>query len=351
MTENVEAFQFENPTWLYLLFVVPLLVMGYFLILQWKNKTLGKLAEGRLLKYLTQPVSTLKSFSKFFLFRNGIVFLILALANPQYGRGENKAVHEGIEILVALDVSNSMLALDLDPKIDRLTVAKMAIDQMLYSLHGDKVGIVLFAGDAFVRCPLTSDYNAVRMFTQSVSPDMMTNQGTSIGRALEVCMEEFDLENGVNKAIIVMSDGEDHEAMAEEQAKIAKENNIIVSTVGMGSKYEAPIPVYNRGTFQGFKKDAAGNTIMTQMNEKMLKDLKNIGGGVYVAAQGTYVDLKTVVEKVKTIEASEIESEVYTDYEDQYQWFLGLGLLLLFIEFFLSEKRSGILHNLQEYNE
>jgi len=348
--QDVEAFQFENPELLYLLLSVPLMVLGYFSVIQWKNRKLDSLADARLLKYLTFPVSNAKSFLKFFLFRNGIVFLMLALANPQYGQGKNKAVASGIEIMIALDISNSMRALDLDPKLDRLQIAKLSIERLLNTLHGDKVGVVIFAGDAFVQVPLTNDYSAAKMFLYSVRPEMMTNQGTDIGLAIEKCMKSFDMLNGVNKAIIVMSDGEDHEGNPEEVAKGAYENNVVISTVGMGTTRETTIPNYKNGKINGLKKDENGKTVLTKLNAPMLKSIAAAGGGRYVEAEGTYVNLEGLMDVVREIEKTEMESTLYTDYEDQYQWFLAIGLLLLFLEFFLSEKRSGIIHKLQEYN-
>jgi Ca-activated chloride channel family protein len=350
MSNDVEAFQFETPEFLWGLFLVPILVLGYFNTIRWKNDTLTKLADERLLRYLTFPVSNIKSFLKFFLFRNGLAFLILALANPQYGHGKNKAVHEGIEIMIALDISNSMRALDLDPKMDRLQVAKLSIERLLNNLHGDKVGLVIFAGDAFVQLPLTSDYRAAKMFLYSVRPEMMSNQGTDIGLAIDKCVKSFDMENGVNKAIIVMSDGEDHEGTPEAVAKGAFEHKVIVSTVGVGTPKETPIPNYEDGKINGLKKDENGKTVLTKLNATMLQSIAAAGGGAYVQAEGTYINLEGLLESVREIEKTEMESVLYVDYEDQYQWFLGIGLFFLLIEFFLTEKRSGIVHKLQEYN-
>lgn len=350
LTNENEAFQFENPEWLWVLLIVPLLVLGYFNIIRWKNNKLSVLAEERLLRYITFPVSNIKSFFKYFLFRNGIVFLILSIANPQFGEGKNKAVHEGIEIMIALDISNSMRALDLDSKMDRLQVAKLSIERLLGSLHGDKVGIVIFAGDAFVQVPLTNDYNAARLFLSSVRPEMMTNQGTDIGLAIDKCMKSFDMENGVNKAIVIMSDGEDHEGNPEQVAQGAYEHNVIVSTVGMGTNKETPIPNYVDGKIEGYKKDENGNTVLTTLNSAMLKSIADAGHGVYAQAEGTYVNLEGLLEATREIEKSEMESVLYVDFQDQYQWFLLIGFLFLFIEFFLTEKRTGIIHKLQEYN-
>lgn len=350
LQDHVEAFQFERPEFLYFLFLTPLVVLGYFVMIQWKNKKLDVLADPRLLQYLTFPVSNIKSVVKFLLFRNGLVFVIIALANPQYGRGKHKAVAEGIEIMIALDISNSMRALDLDAKMDRLQIAKLSIERLLNTLHGDKVGVVIFAGDAFVQVPLTNDYRAAKLFLNSVRPEMMTNQGTDIGLAIDKCIKAFDMENGVNKAIIIMSDGEDHEIGAEKIAKGALENNIIVNTVGMGSLRETPIPDYQDGKLVGLKKDEDGKTVLTKLNDAMLKSIAVAGGGAYVQAEGTYVNLEGLMTAIRKIEATEMESMTYADFEDQFQWFLGIALFLFFIEFFISEKRTGIVHKLQEYN-
>jgi len=247
LIDQVEAFRFEWEAALWGLLSIPLFLSGYLFLIRWKNTVLERLADNRLIPFLTQPVSSIKSFWRFFFFRNALTFLIIALANPQFGKGTTKAVSEGIEIMVALDISNSMRALDLDPKRDRLQVAKMAIEQLLNNLHGDKVGLVLFAGDAFVQLPMTTDYGAAKIFLNSVSPEMMSNQGTAIGEAIDECMSSFDFKNGVNKSIIILSDGEDHEGSATMMAEQAYSENVIVSTVGMGTPMGTPIPDIKNG--------------------------------------------------------------------------------------------------------
>lgn len=348
LIDQVEAFRFEWEAALWGLLSIPLFLSGYLFLIRWKNTVLERLADNRLIPFLTQPVSSIKSFWRFFFFRNALTFLIIALANPQFGKGTTKAVSEGIEIMVALDISNSMRALDLDPKRDRLQVAKMAIEQLLNNLHGDKVGLVLFAGDAFVQLPMTTDYGAAKIFLNSVSPEMMSNQGTAIGEAIDECMSSFDFENGVNKSIIILSDGEDHEGSATMMAEQAYSENVIVSTVGMGTPIGTPIPDIKNGQYVGMKKDKDGNTVTTRLNEAMLKEVANAGGGAYTAAQGTYVNLSGLLDSIRSIDKTEMESKLYTDYKDYFQWFLGFGLLCFVIEFFISERRSGIIHKLQE---
>lgn len=348
LIDQVEAFRFEWEAALWGLLSIPLFLSGYLFLIRWKNTVLERLADNRLIPFLTQPVSSIKSFWRFFFFRNALTFLIIALANPQFGKGTTKAVSEGIEIMVALDISNSMRALDLDPKRDRLQVAKMAIEQLLNNLHGDKVGLVLFAGDAFVQLPMTTDYGAAKIFLNSVSPEMMSNQGTAIGEAIDECMSSFDFENGVNKSIIILSDGEDHEGSATMMAEQAYSENVIVSTVGMGTPMGTPIRDIKNGQYVGMKKDKDGNTVTTRLNEAMLKEVANAGGGAYTAAQGTYVNLSGLLDSIRSIDKTEMESKLYTDYKDYFQWFLGFGLLCFVIEFFISERRSGIIHKLQE---
>lgn len=348
LIEQVDAFRFENPFALWFLWATPVFIALFLASIRWKNKKLNLLADNRLLSYLTQPVSSFKAFWKFFFFRNAIVFLIIALANPQYGKGRNKAVSEGIEIMIALDISNSMRALDLDAKRDRLKVAKMAIEQLLNNLHGDKVGIVLFAGDAFVQVPLTIDYGAAKIFLSSVRPEMMSNQGTAIGLAIQKSMESFDFENGVNKAIIVLSDGEDHQGDALNQAQLAFEQNVIVSTVGMGDVKGTVIPDYQNGKIVGMKKDENGNTVTTKLNEPMLIEVAEAGGGSYTRAQGSYVNLNGLLESIRRIDKTEMESKLYTDYKDQFQWFILLGLICIILNLLISEKQSQLINKLQE---
>jgi len=347
--QDLENFRFENEYMLWGLCLIPLVVLGYFVVWKWKNKSLRILANEKLLKYITAPVSTVKSFFKFFFYRNALAFMIFAMANPQYGKGNSSMVAEGIEIMIALDISNSMRALDLDPTRDRLMVAKMSIDRLLSSLHGDKVGIVVFAGDAHLHIPISGDYRALRMFMASIRPEMMTNQGTDIATAIDKCIQSFDMENGINKAIIVISDGESHEGGAEEMAKAAYDNKIIVSTVGMGTDKETTIPEVKDGKIIGLKKDDNGNTVYTKINEEMLFNIAQAGGGRYTKAEGNYVNIEGLLKSIKDIEKTEMETNLYTDYDDQYHWFLGLGLLMILAEFLFTEKRSTVLDKLQEY--
>jgi Ca-activated chloride channel family protein len=349
LTEQVDAFRLENPELMWLFLIIPIFIGGFLLSIKWKNKAIVNMADKKLVPYLIQPISSLKTFIRYFFIRNALAFLIIALINPQYGRGKQKAVSEGIEIMIALDISNSMRALDLDKEKSRLDIAKLSIERLLNNLHGDKVGIIIFAGNAFVQVPLTTDYRTAKMFLSSVTPDMMSNQGTDIAAAIRKALETFDFENGVNKTIIVMSDGEDFEGDAIQAAKEAKEKGVMVSTVGMGTTKGTVIPDYKNGRRVGLKKDEKGNTVMTHLNQDMLMQIAQAGGGSFTMAQGTYVNLYGLLDSIKNIDKKELDSQLYTDYEDQFQWFIGIGLLFLFISFFFGTKRSGLIHKLQDY--
>jgi Ca-activated chloride channel family protein len=208
------------------------------------------------------------------------------------------------------------------------------------------VGVIVFAGDAHLQIPLTNDYRALRMFLPNIRPDMMTNQGTDIALAIDKAIQSFDMDNGVNKAIIVMSDGESHEGNAEEMAKAAYENQIIVNTVGMGTANPTTIPEFENGRITGLKKDDQGNTVYTQINEEMLLSIAQAGGGSYTRAEGNFVNLEGLLEEIRKIEKTEMESALYTDYEDQYQWFLAIGFVLLLIEFLITERKNNFIQKL-----
>lgn len=349
LINNVDEFRLENKEYAWFLLIVPILTSGIIINLIWKNKALKRLSDDRLAPFLFQPISSIKTFLKSFFLVSAISFLLIALINPQYGKGKQKAVSEGIEIMIALDISNSMRALDLDPQRDRLKVAKMAIELLINNLHGDKIGIVIFAGEAHVQLPLTTDYGVAKMFLSSISPDMISNQGTSISKAISTCMESFDVQNGVNKAIIVMSDGEDFEGEALLEAQHALDSNVIVNTVGMGTTQGTVIPDYKNGVRVGLKTDGSGNTVMTKLNENMLKEIAQTGGGSYTLAQGTHVNLEGLLDNIKTIEKTELDTKFYATYDSQFQWFLGIGLFFLLGHFYFTTERSGIIHQLQDY--
>jgi len=350
VTNQVPEFRFEHFSALYLLGIIPILLLLFFLHKNWKNIALNRFADKRLLPYLFNGYSTSKSLLKFVLLRLGISFLIIALANPQYGENEKDVESKGIDIMLAIDVSNSMLAEDLAPGYNRLKISKLSIEKLIDKLHGDHIGIVVFAGGAYKHLPITPDYHVAKTFTQTIDTRMMSAQGTDIGLAIDECLSSFNFENGANKTIVVFSDGEDHEEQGIAAAENAKEQGVVVHTIGMGTNKGVPIPIYSNGKKSGNKKDENNNTVLTKLNEENLINIANAGGGSYTRANGMNIGLEGLINQINSIEKSTLSTEKYTGYEDQFQPFLAIGLLLLLIDLFINEKRAKLVDNIKLFD-
>ncbi len=342
LTTQVEEFRFERSYVLYAFFSIPFIIAIYFYATNWKNKALEKYANPRLLKYSYKGISTFKSVLKFVLLRLGVSFIIIAMANPQYGENEKMVESKGIDIMIAIDVSNSMLAEDLQKGYSRLKIAKMSIEKLLDKLHGDRIGVVVFAGDAYKQVPITPDYHVAKMFLKNISTGIISAQGTDIGLALETCESSFNFEDPSNKAIIVFSDGEDHEQEGIDIAKEISDKGIKIYTIGMGTKTGVPIPMYRNGIKVGTKKDKEGNTVLTKLNEQYLLDIAESGNGSYTRANGLNVGIDGIVTELNTIEKTTMSQEKYTGYDDQFQPYLLIGLIFLVLEFLISDKRNKL---------
>jgi Ca-activated chloride channel family protein len=334
----MELFRFQHIEYLYSLFAIPVFIVLYFLMVLWKKRALNAFGSSDIIKQLMPATSSFKPALKFIILMLAVLFLIIGLANPQIGSKLEEVKREGIDIMIALDVSNSMLAEDLVP--NRLEKAKNAISQMVDKLHGDRIGIIVFAGSAYVQLPITTDYAAAKLFLSSINTDMLPTQGTAIGSAIELAVKSYGENNVSNKAIIVITDGENHEDDALKQAQEALQKAIKVYAIGMGLPQGAPIPVYSRGQITGYKKDRDGNTVVTKLNEVMLQQLTASGGGIYVRATNTQVGLEILFSELNKMEKTEYGSKMFTDYEDRFQYFLAIALFFLILEFFISERRS-----------
>lgn len=333
--DGSEEARLENPQYLWFLLTVPAFAVFWIYNTIYKNKAIQRYASIKQLESLSAPFSNLFRYLQYFFVRNALFLMVVALCNPQYGKGKLEAKREGIDLYIALDVSNSMLAEDLGDSRPRIKYAKLAIERLVSNLKGDRIGLVVFAGDAFVQIPLTNDYGAAKLFLSAVSTDMLTAQGTAIGRAIDKCVQSFDAGSKNNKAIIVISDGENHEDDALAAVQNAVNNNIRVFTVGVGSTTGSPIPVYVNGEKQGMKRDQEGNTVMTKMNEQMLVQLANAGGGAYVRATREHFGLDRLFAQINKIEKKSYDSLSYVDYEDQYFYFLWGAFCFLIVEFIL----------------
>ena len=342
LISNVVEFRFEHPNRLWLLSVILLLNITWISNRIWRNKALNNFAKIETVNHIHAGYSNFRSSVKYFLFRTAFGLLIIASANPQYGENEKTVESKGIDIMIALDISRSMMAEDIVNNYTRLDLAKLAIGKLMNELRGDHVGIVVFAGEAYKQLPLTPDYHVAKLFLKSIGTDMISSQGTDIGNAIDLCMSSFDLEKNTNKAILIMSDGEDHEEMAVNAANDASNQNVVICTIGMGTDKGVPIPVYKRGKKIGNKKDKENSTVLTKLNEENLIQIAQAGNGTYTRAQGLNLNLRKIVDRLNAIERTTLKKEKYSTYDDQFQWFLIPAFILLFLELIILEKRGTI---------
>ena len=338
---NIKEFRFEHPSFLWAFLVIPFLIFFWYLNRKWKNKALINYSSLKLLPFIYNGISNSKSILKFIFLRLGIGFVIIALANPQYGENERIVDSKGIDIMIALDVSKSMLADDLIKGYSRLEIAKKGISSLFQNLKGDHIGIVVFAGDAYKQLPITPDYKVANMFLSNIETQMISSQGTDIGNAIDKCVSSFKDERETNKAIIILSDGEDHEKNALMAAKKANKQGIIINTIGMGTTKGVPIPIIKKGKKVGVKKDKNEQTVLTKLNEEMLIDIAEAGNGIYTRAVGMNIGLKNIINRINKIEKSTLETNRYTTYEDKFQIYLFIGILFLILELSITEKRTA----------
>jgi Ca-activated chloride channel homolog len=331
-------FRFGNIDLLWLFILIPVFIIIYKLVKIWKKKSINSFGDKNMIMQLIPEYSSIKSGLKFFLFCFAIILLIAGIANPQIGSKLEEVKREGVDIIIALDVSNSMLAEDLSP--NRLERAKRAISQLIDKLHSDRIGIIVFGGQAYVQLPVTTDYAAAKLFLNTINTDIIPTQGTAIGAAIDLAMESFDFNNASGKAIIIITDGENHEDDAIASAEKANEKQVTVHTIGMGSSQGVPIPVYKNGKQTDYKKDKDGNTVVTKLNEIMLQQIAASGGGMYIRASNSNAGLNDIYSGLNKLKKAEYGTKVFTDYEDRFQYFIFPALLLLLLELIISERKS-----------
>ena len=333
-------FRFAYPFFLWGLVVLPIFGLLFAARMSWKRKAIKRFGDPALMEILMPDRSQGKIRSKFFLLAAAWIFLIVGLANPQIGSKYEEVKRQGVDLIIALDVSNSMLAEDIRP--NRLERAKQAITKLLDKLHDDRIGIVIFAGDAYLQLPFTNDYAAARLFLSTVTNESVQTQGTAIGAAIQMGMKSLPRGGVRNKAIIVISDGENHEDDAVSEAKAAKEAGVIVHTLGIGSPDGAPIPEMRDGQAIGFKVDDGGQTVISRMNPTMLQEIAQAGGGRFVQATGSDIGLEELFSQINSMQKSDFGTKAFTDYEDRFQYFLLAALALLLIELVVTERRSAL---------
>ena len=333
-------FRFANEIWLWALLIIPALVIVFWLNARWRKRVMQQLADANVLDNLLPTLSKALPRWKRVLYTLALTFLLVGMANPQIGSKYEEVKREGFELMICLDVSNSMLAEDLTP--NRLERAKQAISRLVDRLKNDKIGVIVFAGDAYIQLPMTVDHSAAKLFLRSIDTDIVPTQGTAIGKAIELASSSFTETSTANKSIIVITDGENHEDDALEQADAVAENGIKVHTIGIGSVDGTPIPMYKRGQMLGYRKDKEGNTVVTKLNETMLQQIAASGDGTYVRANNSRTGLNALMDELEGMEREEFGSKMFTSYEDRFQYFVAVALLLLIIELLLPSRKLKI---------
>lgn len=337
-------FRLAHQEFLYLFALIPVFVIIFFLMMRWKKNALRKFGEPSVISGLFPDVSVTRPYLKFILLLLSYSLFIFGICGPQIGTKLEEVKRKGVDIMIALDVSNSMNAEDIRPT--RLERSKQAIYRLIDKLQGDRIGLIVFAGQAYMQLPITTDYGAAKLFLQSINSDIVPTQGTAIGSAIDLAVEAIGDSVKKNTAIVVITDGENHEDNAVDEAKKAAAKGIIVHTIGMGSLDGAPIPVYSNGVRTSFMQDENGTTVITKLDADMLQQIAEAGKGKFVRASNTEDGLDIIMKEISTLEKKEFGSKMFTDYEDQYQYFIGAALLLLLIEFILSERKSKWIKNL-----
>jgi Ca-activated chloride channel family protein len=337
-------FRFAHPIFLWLLALVPLLTAFYVASRIKRRRALRRYGNPELLAELMPDVSESKPRIKFILEVAALGFLAVVLAGPQFGSKLETVKKQGVEIMIALDVSNSMLAADIAP--NRLEKAKQMLARLVDQMQDDKVGLIVFAGDAFTQLPITSDYVSAKMFLSSINPKMVSAQGTAIGAAINLAARSFTPNEGSDKAIIVITDGENHEDDAVGAAQAAYEKGIKVDVIGVGQPQGAPVPD-DSGNPNSFRKDREGNVVVTKLNEEMAKEIAAAGHGIYVRADNTNSALKALIDEVKSMNQTELESRVYSDYDDRFQSVAWIVLALLLVDIFVLDRKNSVLRKIK----
>lgn len=334
-------FRFEDITYLYLLAVIPILALLRFMMTRAQKKRLKKFGDPQLVKQLMPDVSRWRPSVKFWLLQAALTLIIVMLARPQFGTKISQEKRQGIETLICMDISNSMLAQDVTPS--RLDRCKMMVENLVDNFTDDKIGLIVFAGDAFIQLPITSDYVSAKMFLADIQPSMIATQGTDIALAISKAQNSFTQEEGIGKAIIVITDGEDHEGGAIEAAKDARKKGMRVYVLGVGSAGGAPIPDGNGG----YMKDRGGNTVMTHLNQDMCRQIAQAGGGAYIHVDNNSDAQRQLDNELAKLSKKETESTIYSDYDEQFQAVGILVLLLLIVELCLLECKNPLLKNVR----
>lgn len=335
--------RFEYFEYLYGLAGVPILMIIYYYYRLWRRRKINSIGDRDLVIKLMPDVSGFKHLLKFIFLLIVYIFIIIALARPQLGSKLEEVKRMGVEIILAVDVSNSMLSEDIKPS--RLERSKQAILRLIDKLEDDKIGLIVFAGKSYLQLPLTTDYSAAKLITSTLSPEMVSTQGTAIGAAIELAVETFSKDETKSKALIIITDGENHEDDAVAAAQKSADAGITIHTIGMGSSGGGPIPIYENGRLSGYRKDNQGNVILTKLDHETLQKIASVSNGEFVMAELADVNLTDLINKLSTMEKQEFGTKKFTQFDDKFQFFLLIAVIFISLEFFISKRKRSSISN------
>lgn len=339
-------FRFGEPIYLYLLLIVPFLVVFYLYTNYRRRKRLRQYGDPELMAHLMPNVSKFRPDVKFWLVTAALVMVIFMLARPQFGSKMETVKRQGVETVVALDISNSMLAQDVTPS--RLEKSKKLVSRLVETFNNDKVAMIVFAGEAFTQLPITSDYISAKMFLETISPSLITTQGTDIRGAIGLAMKSFTPNEGVGRAIVLITDGENHEGGAVEAAQQAAEKGVRVFVLGVGSPDGSPIPV--EGT-NDFRRDKDGNVVVTKLNEQMCQEIAKVGNGMYVRVDNTNNAERALNAEINKLAKADVETQVYTEFDEQFDVLAWLALVLLAVDVMLLNRKNPLFKNVKLFKQ
>ncbi len=331
-------FRFANAEYLYFLILIPVFWVTFRVARAMSKRQLKRFGDMKILKELMPELSAARPVIKFVMYLFALSLIIIAVARPQYGTKLQEVKRKGIEIVIALDVSNSMMARDIQP--NRLEKAKQAISKLVERLVNDRIGLIVFAGQAYTQIPITNDYASAKMFLSTISPGIVPVQGTAIGSAINLALNSFTQQEDMNRAIIIITDGENHEDDPVIPAKQAGDAGIRVYTIGVGMPEGSPIPMPGSQGQNAFLKDQKGNVVISKLDETMLQEIATAGGGKYIRSNNTRLGLNALFDDINELEKKEIEGVVYSEHEDLFQYPVIFAIILLMVEFIILGRKN-----------
>lgn len=343
-----EMYKIEDPTYFYYFAIIPILIVLFLLAFWWKKRTQKKFTNPVLLEKLAPNSSTFKAVLKLSFLLIGISFLIISLVNPKMGTKLKTIKREGVDVVFALDVSKSMLAEDIAP--NRLEKAKQIISKIIDKLGSDRVGIIIYAGNSYPLLPITTDHAAAKMFLQNANPALVSSQGTAISEALNLAKTYYNNDEQTNRFLIIISDGEDHQTETKQVALNLANDGVKVYTIGVGTETGGPIPIKVNGAL-GYKKDRKGETVITKRKPNVLQGIADAANGAYIDGNKTQKPVDFIEKIITNAQKSEFETTQFSDYKDQFQWFIGLGILFLLVDVFFLDKKTRWVKKIDLFNE